>query len=147
MAQTYLTILEAAEITGKSVQTIRRAIKGKKLECKRVKTPQGFNYSITQESLEKMYKGEDRQHVSLKTAPKIKLSEAEQTSIISEYATKDDVKEQKRLLDSLIVENQKDKEAFMRFAKIFQERFTSLESQVKLLEAPGEKKKWFEFWK
>jgi hypothetical protein len=39
----------------------------------------------------------------------------------------------KRNIDKLIDENRKDKETFMRFVKVFQDRFTALENQVKLL--------------
>ena len=56
MAATYITIQEAAELSGKSIQTIRRAIKAKKLSSRKKKTPQGFNYSINKESIIKSYK-------------------------------------------------------------------------------------------
>ena len=46
MSSEYISIQEAADLTGKSIQTIRRAIKTKKVEFKRRKTPQGFNYQI-----------------------------------------------------------------------------------------------------
>ena len=53
----------------------------------------------------------------------------------------------KKNLNKLVDENRKDKETFMRFVKIFQDRFTALENQVKLLEEPTGKKRWFQFWK
>ncbi len=142
MAETMYSIQEAAEISNKSVQTIRRALKAKKLQGKKQKTPQGFNYLIGEDSLFKLYKLE-RNHSTIKSD----LKNSEQTSLITEYASKEDLMEQKKVLDHLVDENRKDKETFMRFVKVFQERFTSLESQVKLLEEPTAKKKWYQFWK
>ncbi len=146
MAETLYTIHEAAAFVGKSVQTIRRALKAKKLEAKKKKTPQGFNYLIKEDSLTKMYKVDtsNRSHQSIKNS---NLSSAEQTTLVTEYATKDDLETQKSSLNKLIDENRKDKETFMRFVKVFQERFTALENQVKLLEEPGQKRKWYQFWK
>lgn len=143
MAETLYTIQEAAEAVNKSIQTIRRALKSKKLNGKKQKTPQGFNYLIGEEALFSFYKME-RPHGKVKSPT---LAGAEQTSLVTEYASKEEVVEQKKVLDRLVEENRKDKDTFMRFVKVFQERFTSLESQVKLLEEPGKKKKWFQFWK
>ena len=150
MAEVYLSIQEAAEVANKSVQTIRRALKTKKLTAKRQKTPQGFNYVISQSSLEEFYKinNEVREHQPLKSKKqKVSLADAEQTSLVTDYASKDEFQQLKSMLDSLLIENQKDKESFMRFAKVFQERFSAMENQIQLLEAPGEKKKkWYKFW-
>ena len=144
MAETLYTIQEAAEAVNKSVQTIRRALKSKKLIAKKQKTPQGFNYLVGQEALFALYKV-NRAHSALKD--NATLASAEQTSLVTEYASKEELNEQKRVLDRMVDENRKDKETFMRFAKVFQDRFTALENQVKLLEEPGKKKKWFQFWK
>jgi len=144
MAETLYTIQEAAEAVNKSVQTIRRALKSKKLVAKKQKTPQGFNYLVGEEALFALYKV-NRSHASIKNNPT--LATAEQTSLVTEYASKEEVGEQKRVLDRLVDENRKDKETFMRFVKVFQDRFTALENQVKLLEEPGKKKSWFQFWK
>lgn len=143
MAETLYTIQEAAEVANKSIQTIRRALKSRKLIGKKQKTPQGFNYLIGEENLFSFYNIE-RPHGKLKNA---NLASAEQTSLVTEYASKEDVLDQKKVLDRLVDDNRKDKDTFMRFVKVFQERFTSLESQVKLLEEPGKKKRWFQFWK
>ena len=144
MAETIYTIQEAAEAVGKSVQTIRRALKCKKLVAKKQKTPQGFNYMITEEALYNLYKV-DRQHSNIKGDAS--LASAEQTSLVTEFASKEELHEQKKVLDRLVDENHKDKETFMRFVKVFQDRFTSLENQVKLLESPTSTKRWYEFWK
>ncbi len=147
MAETLLSIQEAADLVGKSVQTIRRALKSKKLVAKRQKTPQGFNYLIKEETLLEFYKEANtlRQHGGIQTSSGLK--DAEQTSLVTEYATKEDLAEQKKMLDRLMDENRKDKETFTRFVKIFQERFTGLESQVKLLGEPVTNKRWYQFWK
>lgn len=143
MAETLYTIQEAAEVAGKSVQTIRRALKTKKIIGKKQKTPQGFNYLIGEKSLYEAY-NISRTHGKIKDD---KSKNPEQTSLVTEYASKDDLDGQKKVLDKLVEDNRKDKDTFMRFVKVFQERFTALESQVKLLEEPGKKKRWFEFWK
>jgi hypothetical protein len=148
MAETLLTIQEASALSGKSVQTIRRALKAKKLTAKKEKTPQGFNYLIEEDALVKLYKitKSPRQHSGLKENA-TPLADAEQTSLVQEYVTKDELSEQKKVLDKLVDENRKDKETFMRFVKVFQDRFTALENQVKLLDEPGKKKRWYQFWR
>jgi hypothetical protein len=141
MAATYITIQEAAELSGKSIQTIRRAIKVKKISSRRKKTPQGFNYSINKESVIKFYKIRidlnDRKKGGLKRKGK---------ALSKNYATIDDLRNIQEDMEDLISEQRKAKESFMRFMKTFQERFVLLENQLNLLDAPGEKK-WFQFWK
>ncbi len=149
MAETLYTIQEAAEAVGKSVQTIRRALKSRKLIAKKQKTPQGFNYLVGEEALFALYKV-SRSHASLNgsgSTANSSLAQAEQTSLVTEYASKEEVTEQKRILDKMVDENRKDKDTFMRFVKVFQDRFTALENQVKLLDEPGAKKRWYQFWK
>ena len=46
----YITIKEAADMSGKSIQTVRRMIKSKKIRYRKDKTPQGFNYLIELDS-------------------------------------------------------------------------------------------------
>jgi hypothetical protein len=69
MAETLYSIQEAAAFAGKSVQTIRRALKSKKLTAKKQRTPQGFNYLIHEDSLVSFYKlaNTTRQHKSIKS--------------------------------------------------------------------------------
>ena len=52
--QELITIIQAAQISGKSIQTMRRMIKQKKIRVKKQKTPQGFNYLIVKTSLDEM---------------------------------------------------------------------------------------------
>ncbi len=49
--QELVTIIHAAQLSGKSIQTIRRMIKQKKIKVRKQKTPQGFNYLVIRESL------------------------------------------------------------------------------------------------
>jgi hypothetical protein len=48
----YITIKDAADLSGKSIQTIRRMIKSKKVKYRKDRTPQGFNYLIDLNSLQ-----------------------------------------------------------------------------------------------
>lgn len=145
MSETLLTIQEAASLSGKSVQTIRRALKSNKLEAKRRKTPQGFNYLITLDSLTSLYKLKnvalEREQGSVKNTPS-----SEQTQIpTTQFASIDDLKKVEQTLHSLLSVNNKEREKFMAFMKAFQEKFVVLENQMKVLDQP--KKKWYHFWK
>lgn len=51
MVNQMLTLQEAAFLSRKSSQTIRRLIKSNKIKYRRRRTPQGFNYFIEKESL------------------------------------------------------------------------------------------------
>jgi len=51
MVNQLITIFEAANLTNKSVQTIRRLIKTGKVKFKRKRTAQGFNYMVDKASL------------------------------------------------------------------------------------------------
>lgn len=143
MAETLLSIQEAAAITGKSIQTIRRAIKARKIISKRKKTPQGFNYMVTQESVASYYKikmsefAKDREQGSVKE---------KSLSNDGAFATLHDLQAMEKEVADLLEEYKKEKESFMRFMKAFQERFVVLENQLKLLEEP-KKKSWYQFWK
>ena len=145
MAETLLSIQEAAAATGKSIQTIRRAIKSRKVIAKRRKTPQGFNYMVTQESVVSFYKlnkdfFRDREKGSLDTKGKASAGGSS-----SDFATLQDLQGLQHEMEELLGEYKKEKESFMRFRKAFQDRFVVLENQLKLLEEP-KKKRWFQFW-
>ncbi len=51
MANQLISIADAADLTNKSSQTIRRMLKAGKVKYRRKKTPQGFNYMIDKASL------------------------------------------------------------------------------------------------
>lgn len=55
MVNQLITITEAADLIDKSIQTIRRLIKGGKVKYRRKKTPQGFNYMIDKASLMEVF--------------------------------------------------------------------------------------------
>ena len=143
MPETLLTIQEAAAISGKSIQTIRRAVKAKKVHTRKKKTPQGFNYLIIQESLVDFYKLKNisfnREHGAIKEEKK------SDKNLSTEFATIQDLKKFQNTIEDLLGNHKKEKESFMRFMKAFQDRFVVLENQLKLLEQP--KKKWFQFWR
>jgi len=146
MAQTFLTIQEAAELTQKSIQTIRRAIQSKKIKSRKKKTPQGYNYMIDKDSLMSSY---DFQKANDAVVAEKKES-AENISkntkkIAKQYLTHDDLGIFKDTVQKLIDQNEKDKENFFRLIKTFQDRVMVLENQVKLLAQP--KKKWYQLWK
>ncbi len=149
MAETLLTIQEAASISGKSVQTIRRALKNRKLKARRRKTPQGFSYMITQESLAGFYKLKHlpgREHQPLNQNGEVSKNPQQAGREVShEFASLGDLKKMQQTIEDLLVENKKEKENLMRFMKAFQDRFVVLENQFKLLEQP--KKHWYQFWR
>ncbi len=143
MSATLITIQEAAEISGKSVQTIRRAIKAKKIKARKKKTPQGYNYGVDRESLIKQYK------IRLNTQEKSKSGIKKKKTALGHTEGTPTYKEFRRIqsdIEDLMEEQRKTKENFMRFMKTFQERFVLLENQLKLLEEPKDKK-WYQFWK
>lgn len=126
-----LTINEAAELASKSIQTMRRMIKQKKIQVKRQKTPQGFNYLIIKESL--------LDFMNKQTMDSQIMEEREHRPITSSY------EELTATIQKLIEQHAKDKENFFGLIKTFQERNTVLEEKVKLLEAP--KPSRWKFWK
>jgi hypothetical protein len=142
MSETFLTIQETAEMTGKSIQTIRRAVKSKKVTVKKKRTPQGFNYLIGKDSILKYYKIQaslfEREAGGIKDPAKTK-------GLTAEFATIDDLKKFQKDIEMVLEEHKKEKESFMRFMKAFQERFVVMENQLKLLEQP--KRHWYEFWR
>ncbi|MBA4336497.1 hypothetical protein C0416_01850 [bacterium] len=146
MAQTFLTIQEAADLTQKSIQTIRRAIQSKKIKSRKKKTPQGYNYMIDKDSLLSSY--------DFKKANDAVVAEKKESAdniskntkkIAKQYLTHDDMGIFKDTVQKLIDQNEKDKENFFRLVKTFQDRVVVLENQVKLLAQP--KRKWYQVWK
>lgn len=141
MSETYLTIQEAAAVSGKSIQTIRRALKGSRLQAKRKRTPQGFNYLISRDSLINFYKLKE----DVMDREPAGLNNKQEKSISGEFATLQDLQNFQHQIEQLLDEQKKEKDSFIRFMKAFQERFVVMENQMKLLEQP--KKRWFHFWK
>jgi len=147
MAETFLSIQEAAELSDKSIQTIRRAIKSKRLKARKKKTPQGYNYMIEKDSLRKAFDLKsifDEKASEKKAKQKDKISKTGR-KLSKQYLTKDDLGLFKDTVQKLIDQNEKDKENFFRLIKTFQDKIVVLENQVKLLAEP--KKKWYQLWK
>jgi hypothetical protein len=139
-----MTIQEAADLSGKSIQTIRRAVKARKLQSRKQKTPQGYNYQINRESVVKFYK--IKAGKIEREAGGLKRSKATESAISKEFATIDDIKNLQAQIEKALNENKKEKENFIRLIQAFQDKFIALENQLKLLEEP-KGKKWYEFWK
>lgn len=162
----YISLNEAAEISGKSLQTIRRAVKAKKISIKRKKTPQGFHYLVEKKSLMSCY--------AIKTTKKMKNAKAESVQEAQQIPfegmdigesiahmkevkknlkkdlknsiTPQQLKEFEKALHRFVQQHQKEREQFVHLIQAFQKRVSELENQIKLLDAPG-KKRWYHFWK
>lgn len=143
MPETLISIQNAAEISGKSIQTIRRAIKSRKIVSRKKKTPQGYNYLVSRDSVFKYYK--IKADFGSREAGGLKQSKIEE-HLAEEFATLADLKRIQKDMDELISEHKKAKDSFVRFMKVFQEKFTLMENQMRLLEEPKENK-WYHFWK
>lgn len=153
MKNDFITIQESAELSGKSVQTIRRAVKSKKLKVKKTKTPQGFNYLVSQSSLVGLYKikiqpstkakngGSTNQTTSQKSKKKAKQSEE-----ISLFIKREEMVEFHKTLQQITHEHSQERQNYLRLVQALQEKITVLENQFKLLQESGQKK-WFHFWK
>lgn len=140
-----LTINEAAAQSVKSIQTIRRMIKQKKIQVKRQKTPQGFNYLIIKESLDE-FLNKTNQTITRETAS-IQTDGREHRPIQDDFQNifREEMNKFNLTIQQLTAQHAKDKENFFGLIKTFQERVMELENQIKMLEAP--KGKWWEFWK
>jgi hypothetical protein len=146
MKKEFISIQEASELAGKSIQTIRRAIKAKKFKVNRQKTPQGFNYLIEKESFCETFKIKLSQE-----APKAKKettkTEKKMTSK-SKNITVDpeDFKDFVRTMENLIAQHSEERKSFLGLINTMQEKIYILENQLNLLQAP-QKKKWFSFFR
>jgi len=152
MSNTLITIQDASKLSGKSIQTIRRALKSKKLKFKKQKTPQGFNYLIDKESLYETYK------ISTE-APKVEVEmKEEKTETVAKKIEIEDTKGEKTIkikaedfhsfamtMESLINQHAEERQSFLRLVNTLQEKIFVLENQINLLKAP--ERKWYQVWK
>ena len=148
MAKEFISIQEAADLSRKSVQTIRRAIKAKKIKFKRRKTPQGFNYWISRTSIVEVYKIKEvapKAAAAPKAAKKetIKVPKATDDKTITINA--DDFKSFAHTMEKLISQHNDERQSFLQLVNTLQERIFVLENQLNLLKAP--QKSWYQFWK
>ena len=163
MANKYVSINEAAELVDKSVQTIRRAIKAKKLKTRKVKTPQGFHYLVKKDSLaeaydmsfeEKAEQTEQKAEVKAEAPKEVKAETKEEvknelkTEEIGEegvHISAKDFREFTKTLQGMVAQHSKERQNFMRLINTLQEKVFVMENQLNLLKMP--QKKWYQVWK
>lgn len=150
MDKKLITITESADLSGKSIQTIRRAIKAKKIRVQRKKTPQGFNYLIEKQSLvecynlritEKDQSNDTQKSFDLETS----VTKKSKTNSDQVFITRDDFNNFTHVLDKMVNQHSEERQNFMRLVNTMQEKIFVLENQLNLLSAP--QKKWYQVWK
>lgn len=145
MPQEFISIQDAADLSRKSAQTIRRAIKADKLKVKKTKTPQGFNYLVNRESLFTLYKLEEP--VAKKAKKKKSVSQSPSQKVEAETAlSSSDLVEFHKTLQQLIQEHSNERQNYLRLIQALQDKIVGLENQFRLLESANQKR-WFHFWK
>ncbi|MBI5413241.1 hypothetical protein HZA42_02725 [Candidatus Peregrinibacteria bacterium] len=140
-----LTINEAASLSGKSIQTIRRMIKHKKVQVKRQKTPQGFNYLIIKETLLSYLSQASQTNTQEDVASQNLDREHRPINTNFEEVFKGELERFGTTIQKLIEQNAHDKENFFGLIKTFQDRVFTLENHIKMLEAP--RRKWWQVFK
>ena len=148
MTKELISIQDAAELSGKSIQTIRRAIKAKKLVFRRQRTPQGFNYMVNKSSLCELFrikiKDEQAEAKSSRKNKEMKFkSTIEGETMIIEV---DDFKSFVKTVEGLIAKHSEERQNSMRLVSTMQEKIFILENQLNLLKG-AEQKRWYQFWK
>ncbi len=147
MPKKFLSIQESADLSKKSIQTIRRAIKAKKLKHRRSKTPQGFNYMINYESLCKLYGIKPEPNVKEELKEEIKLTKTKSKKGKSKkgiYVSTDDFVHLTSTLEKMVSQHSEERQNFIRLVDTLQEKIFVLENQLNLLKSP--EKKWYQFW-
>lgn len=140
-----ITINDAATVSGKSIQTIRRMIKQRKVRVKKQKTPQGFNYLIIKESLSGFMNARAQTNIQTDSTTQEPSREHRPINVTPSEDFREDIERFSTTIQKLIEQNQRDKENFFQLIKTFQDRVFALENQIKLLEAPAQR--WWKFWK
>lgn len=140
-----ISIQEAADLSKKSIQTIRRAIKSKKLQFKRKRTPQGFNYLIELDSVYRVYNIPKTSGEKAKDEYSVKVPKKAKTSTKEISSNKDDYSALVKALESMVHQHSEERQNFLRLMNTLQEKIFVLENQINLLKAP--KKHWYQVWK
>jgi len=157
-----ITIQQASKLSGKSVQTIRRAIKAGKIKYRRRKTPQGFNYLINKASICEVYNvkikepevKDEMKKDNKKTEKNVNKTEKTEEVAKEEpndrgqngtYISADDFNNFAKTLDKLVSQHAEERQNFLRLVNTLQEKIFILENQMNLLKAP--QKSWYQFWK
>lgn len=149
MTKEYISIQDASELSKKSIQTIRRAIKARKFLFKKVRTPQGFNYDIEKDSLCRFY-NLNAAEAPVKAEKKVeeKMESKVETKVVADekktYVDADDFKAFTVTLERLISQHGDERQSFLRLINNLQEKIFVLENQLSLLKAP--EKRWYQFW-
>lgn len=146
MAEKYISLQQAAKLSGRSLQTIRRCVKSKKLKFKKEKTPQGFNYTVSEESLSELF--------NLNLTPKVEKQVKQKVEIEAEVKQEDpagkmlvDVEDFKSFaltMERLVSQHAEERQSFLRLVNTLQEKIFVMENQINLLKAPS--KKWYQLW-
>ncbi|MFA6918376.1 MAG: hypothetical protein WC285_06170 [Candidatus Gracilibacteria bacterium] len=161
METKFISIQEASDLSQKSIQTIRRAIKSKKLKVRKMKTPQGFNYLVDKDSLCGFYglriteKPEmpasspaAGQASGMTSEEPIRNFSTERTTSKStgrDMISADDFRNFTKVLDKMVNQHSDERQNFMRLVNTLQEKIFVLENQMNLLKTP--EKKWYQLWK
>jgi len=147
MPKKFISIQDSADLSNKSVQTIRRAIKSKKLKHRRHKTPQGFNYLVNYESLCLIYGIKPIPNVKEEpTKDEIKIAKPKKANNDDGFfVTTDDFKNLTVSLEKMVTQHSEERQNFIRLVDTLQEKIFVLENQLNQLQTP--KKKWYQMWK
>lgn len=158
MAETYLTLKESSELSQKSIQTLRRAIKAKKIRTRKQKTPQGFNYMVAKSSLVEHFSLKHEKCSGLQSIPSesptkksttrtstCSTSQAITRKAARKKAVYKELKDLEKALQKISNQYQREREGIKSVLKDFQDRLVVMENQVQMLQAP--KSKWYQFWK
>lgn len=145
MPKKYISIQEASDLSKKSIQTIRRAIKAKKLKIKKQKTPQGFNYLINYELFCQFYgtKNENTIKEAIKKETNL-TNPKKRKSSDGIYVSVEDFKNLTATLEKMVAQHSDERQNFIRLVDTLQEKIFVLENQLNLLKTPP--KKWYQFW-
>lgn len=142
-----ISIQDASELSGKSIQTIRRAIKAKKLRFRKSKTPQGFNYMLEKDSLCELYgirvAADQSKEKAQSKVQSQKIESAAKPKALS--IEPEDFKSFVRTMETLFAQHNEERQNFLRLINTLQEKIFVMENQLNLLKAP--QSKWFQFWK
>lgn len=159
MNETLITITDAASLSGKSIQTIRRAIKAKKIKVKKQKTPQGFNYLIVKDTLLECYQISEKTELreipieqrTTEAAIHLDIQDSEpveSVALVDQEAlerTERSVKELDAKVNDVVIKYSHEREQVTQVMKDFKDRVLVLENQIRMLQAP--KKRWYQLWK
>jgi len=167
MTNIYISIKESSELSGKSVQTIRRMIKAKKIKFRKDKTPQGFNYLVEKISLCEYFgislAGEESAQVENNSNSQVEEVEAvevqtintsvEEAKEVQNIITTDrshqkivnyePVREFNETMQKLIEQHGKEKENLFKLIESFQNKVIHLETKIKDTRT---KKSWLKLW-